>query len=424
MVPANQAHPQKSRRAFEQGLYEQVLKNARVAAQAEASKHTHRDSPFAAVDNAHPFVLRLDGESGQVLPEGKSAKVLIEIRYQLRPDENRLVLDPETVRGLQATLKDLSEGSEVVKTVVEALLDLPKYPIVLPRGARPALEGGAQADGAVVLPSADPAVLQFNRGALHTSDTNNAQMTVMIGGESAAVRHWYKVGTLTLDAEGRIVGSAMGRPDFQSPRGTQYRKGMNVGGDEVPVILYSDTVMWQGPLGGLNPKQQSAMLALFDASAKRRAELQAEDAYAVDAILGQGLGKMALDLGGIVYDGKAFRARADQGPTRMTLQVLRDGEGLLRVAVEGEGGVAPYRPWAHARPDAVEAPLGKIELAFEYDQGGSPLSRGGFAFPALKRFDYRVEAGTEQAREIAELMEFLKNSFSVPRKPDFGFLGQ
>ncbi|MCC6273866.1 MAG: hypothetical protein IT572_10405 [Deltaproteobacteria bacterium] len=411
MVPANQAHPQRSRGVFEQGLYEQVLKNARVAAQAEAAKHTHRDSPFAAVDNAHPFVLRLDGESGQVLREGKSARVVIEIRYQLRPDENRLALDPETVRGLRATLRDLPEEAGIVRTVVEALLDLPQYPIVLPRGARHALEGGSQADGAVVLPPVDASVLQFNRGALRTSDTNNVAMTVMMGGESAAVRHWYKVGTLSLDAEGRIVGSAMGRPDFQSPRGTQYRKGMNVGGDEVPVILYGDTVVWQGPLGGLNPKQQSAMLALFDASAKRRAELQAEDAYAVDAILGQGLGKMALDLGGIVYDGKAFRMRADQGPTRMTLQVLRDGEGLLRVAVEGEDGSVPYRPWAHARPDAVEAPVGKIELVFEHDLGGSPLSRGGFAFPALKRFDYRVEAGTEQAREIAELMQFLKKSF-------------
>lgn len=411
MVPANQALPQKSRGVFEQGLYEQVLKNARVAAQAEAHKHTHRDSPFAAVDNAHPFVLRLDGESGQVLPEGKSAQVLIEIRYQLRPDENRLVLDPETVRGLEATLKELPEGREIVKTVVEALLDLPKYPIVLPRGARPALEGGSQADGAVVLPHADPEVLRFNRGALRTNDTHNIAMTVMMGGESVAVKHWYKVGTLSLDAEGRIVGSAMGRPDFQSPRGTQYRKGMNVGGDEVPVILYGDTVMWQGPLGGLNPKQQAAMLALFDASAARRAELMAEDAYAVDAILGQGLGKMALDLGGIVYDGNAFRARGEQGPTRMTLQVLRDGEGLLRAAVEGGSGAVPHRPWAHARPGAVEAPVGKIELVFEHDRGGSALSRAGFVFPALKRFDYRVQSGTEQAREIAELMEFLKNSF-------------
>ncbi len=410
MVPAHQAHPQKSRGVFEQGLYEQVLKNARVAAQAEAYNHTHRDSPYVAADNAHPFVLRLDGESGQVLPEGKSSSVVIEIRYQLRPDENRLVLDPETVRGLEATLRDLPEGAEVVKTVVEALLDLPQYPIVLPRGARPALEGGAQADGSLVLPPADPAVLQFNRGALHTSDTSNVAMTVMMGGESAAVRHWYQVGTLSLDAEGRIVGSAMGRPDFQSPRGTQYRKGMNVGGDEIPVILYGDTVMWQGSLSGLNPKQQSAMLALFDASAKRRAELQAEDAYAVDAILGQGLGKMALDLGGIVYDGKAFRRRGDQGANRVTLQVLRDGEGLLRVAVAGEGGAAPQRPWAHARPDAVEAPVGKIELAFEYDRDAT-LSRGGFAFPALKRFEYRVEAGTEQAQEIAALMEFLKKSF-------------
>ncbi|KAB2839172.1 hypothetical protein F9K50_08005, partial [bacterium] len=298
-----------------------MLKNARVAAQAEAHQHTHRDSPYVAVDNAHPLVLRLDGESGQVLPEGKSAKVVIEIRYQLRPDENRLVLDPETVRGLHETLKALPEGSEIAKTVVEALLDLPKYPIVLPRGARPALEGGSHGDGAVVLPSPDPEVLVSNRQALRTGDTHNIAMTVMMGGESVAVKHWYKVGTLSLDAEGRIVGSAMGRPDFQSPRGTQYRKGMNVGGDEVPVILYGDTVMWQGPLGGLNPKQQAAMLALFDRSAARRAELTAEDPYAVDAILGQGLGKMALDLGGIVYDGKASRARGDQGPTRMTLQV-------------------------------------------------------------------------------------------------------
>lgn len=411
IIPSPQAPRRYPRDTFQQGLYDQVLKNARLAAQAEAARHTHRDSPYAAVDNAHPLVLRLDGESGRVLPEGESARVTLEIRYQLRPDENRLALDPETVRGLEDTLRQLPEGSEVVKTVIEALLDLPKVPIVLPRGGHLALEGGFAPDGSMVLPPADPAILEFNRGALHTKDAHNVQMTVMLGGDSAAFKHWYSVGTLSLEAEGRVVGSSLGRPDFQSPRGTQYRKGMAVGGDEVPVILYGDTVVWMGPLGDLNPKQQSAMLALFDVSAAHREALLRGDPYSVDGILGQGLGRMAMDLGSIVFSRSSLLGRkARQEPTEIFLKVIRDEQGLLRLEAEGEATPALA---GSARLSTSGTRLGGVQLRYQFADDGSALRRGPMLLPALQRLEFQVQPGTEQSAEIAELLNFLNKSWTT-----------
>jgi len=393
------------------------LRNVKRVAISEAGRHTFRDSPFSAVDNVYPLELRIDGESGQVIPPGQRAAIEIGIRYQLRPDENRILLDPVTVKGLRETLGILQPEQLSLKTVVEALLDLPKSPLLLPRGLRPALEAGTGVDGTLVLPPPDPSVLKFNRRTLKSGDMGVAAMTVLMGGDSMAVKHWYSVGTLSLDAEGRIVGTSLGRPDFQSPRGTQYRRGINIAAEEVPVILLHNTVIWQGPLGGLNPKQQSAMLALFESCASQRAKALEEDPYAVDVILGEGLGKMAQDLGSYISRSKyRWNGVPETDPVILNLKVVRDPEGQLSIRTDRTQELGPVQNGGNRGLGSEKPSLGRIQIQFQAisHQG----LRGKPGSPRFESFDFKVEPGMEQEKAIRDLLDFLKKT--LLRGPGLG----
>lgn len=348
-----------------------------------------------------------------MLSEGESSPSSVEIRYQLRPDENRLVLDPESVKGLKEVLAGLPEDAAVLKVIITAFLDLSKIPVVFRNSGKPALEAGSSSDGTIVLPPSDPRVLAHNRSVLQGEDNHIIGMTVMFGGESAAIRHLYQVGTVSMDAEGRIIGTALSRPDFQSPRGTQYRRGLSAGSEEVPVILNGNTLMWHGSIAHLNAKQQAEFLALFDQSAESRAKMEAEDPYGVDAVLGHGLGKMAMDISGLVYNGNFLRGSAGQsGRVQLKLNITRDGNGLLRAAPEGGDVSVPYRPWGHARPAEGTPILGHLELQFDKGGKGEGLAYGLALFPRLDTFDYRLEPGLEAEAQILELLGYLQKSFT------------
>ncbi len=368
------------------------------------------------MDNAYPLELRIDGESGEVIPEGQRTAVEIKIRYQLRPDENRIAVDPETLRGLQESLQLFGPDQASLKAVVQALIDLPKLPIVLPRATGKALEANVGADGTVVLPPADPAVLRSNRHVLKNA-ANPIAMTILMGADAAAVKHDYTVGTFSLDGEGKIMSSSLGRPDFQSPRGTQYRNGIRGSADEVPVILFGSTIVWMGPLGDLNAKQQSAMLALFAHSSERRSFLLTEDPYAVPAILGEGLGKMALDFGSLIFDSKNPWGTEGNEPVTLNLQVVRDSEGKLRVQTDGSQALAPSRSRGYWGSSGSEAPLGRIQVQMKFAGGpASVANRGLRNYFLLDALDFKVDPGLAQKKEIMDLLAFLRETFVAEGK--------
>ena len=165
--------------------------------------------------------------------------------------------------------------------------------------------------------------------------------------------------------------------------------------------------MWHGPIGDLNPKQQSSILALFDATAKQRADLQATDAYAVDAILGEGLGKMAMDISGSIFN--SHYSEKGSEPVSLSLRVTRDSDGLLRANSEGTPSLVRPGFLFNRSPKQAEN-LGGIEIRFQHIQD----IKKGRLLGRLESFEFTVDPRLEHFQEVTDLLAFLKKSFETP----------
>jgi FHA domain-containing protein len=367
-----------------------VVAKAREVAVAQASASIRRHSPTAHIIPEERIMLELD--LGELIHPEQYKGGKIKIPFSIDPDRNILFLDPKTLQDL----KGMVTTDPRIRAVQEALLSLERIDIMERPELAPALAAGEMNPDVQVLPATDTEILKANREKLDEAMHHWIKMTFMgpLGG--GVLKNAYLVGRLTLDAQGRILGTEIARPDHESPRGTHYTQGMQGAGDTLDVIITGDSIVHHDSLQHLNKEQQSAILALAESSQA----ILAEDPYAVDVILHRGIGPLALDLGREVS--KVYQSLS-RGSTILNLTIVRQADGTLGLRKE----------WREDK-GGTETKVGLIKLNL------SPSSKFDMSRPVpirLGEFKYEFSADVFNALEIGKLLEHFRNLYSPEKGP-------
>ncbi len=218
-----------------------------------------------------------------------------------------------------------------------------------------------------ITPTVDPRVLVQNRGAVGSSNG-------------------YRRGVLYLTPAGKIVTHGLAKPNFQIPRGTPVPAETPAGTSPVEVIMVGDKVVWHRQSAQLNPAQEAVLLAMSEG----KEQILAREPYAVDAILGEGLGRMAMDLAGQILHGlKGARRQA----VALDFNVVRQADGNLRALSAAK--VNGY------------SQVGKIRIHLKADEQASRLGH----LDALGEMNFEISSDVPQREAVTDILGFLRNRF-------------
>jgi len=351
-----------------------------------------RNSPTSPLENIATVYLTFDVETSAPVLSEKPIEGAMPI-HAYRDQRNVIFMDPASDEILRKVLED-PRLNEQQRSALYALSRLHGKPLYV--------EGNnalsAPIPSGEILPSASRQNIEAARSMFLYQNGSSLGLMATIMMQGTHLNHItapsldIMVGTMYLSEGGNVSGVSVQRPAANSPRGTEYQKGVLKG---TPVHIVVDTVgnifHYELPAGaskGLNPHQEALMQGMVNHPENRRVvqKVLGDHPYTVDFALGRGMYRLFDSLNWSL-------GRADTGTYQ--IQIYEDGAGSYRFV----NSSLPAKP-------SGKMPVGVLEIQIQAGARDPKLTWT--RLPG--KLDYRLMQGS-LPEEVGQLLSFLKAKF-------------
>jgi hypothetical protein len=266
-----------------------------IIAQARAFtwKRSVRDNGYRRSDNGSPvsaqtkIELTVNKATGEIklmnhYPNAPQRDSLIYIQGSLNVQNQVIALN----------VKDIGKLTKIFKSVSREAKHSLRY--LMRKGLEPiTFDASASADDATKRLQNLFAIENLSPSASTIMGTQATWYTT--GGELFT-------GKIVLDEDGNIQGGSVNRPDYMSPRGTNYTLA-GQSGTPVFIVLNGKTLLHWEPVKSLTESQQAAMEKLFASQEPERSRSMAEYPFMLDMALARNFGSLCFAITDNILNG-------------------------------------------------------------------------------------------------------------------------